>query len=115
MHEYSITEILLGSLFLFICKQDSRNAMNLDRRDPNFSENYFTLFGKRLPHGDTIDAVLRQISPDELERLKASLISSLTRKKGVQGDEAPRQILSCSRRRNRRYGRQSWALCALFT
>ena len=29
--DYSITEMLLGCIFMFICKEDSRNAFNNDR------------------------------------------------------------------------------------
>ena len=76
-----MTEILLGGIFLFICKEDSRNAFNDDRGKEAFSANYEALFGKRLPHMDTVDAVLRCVSHDELERLKASLVASLIEKK----------------------------------
>ena len=48
-----MTEILLGAIFLFICKEDSRNAFNNDRCKAAFAANYAALFGKRLPHMDT--------------------------------------------------------------
>lgn len=76
-----MTEILLGSLFLFMCKQGSRNAMNLDRSNPIFVANFEKLFGKRLPHMDTIDDILVRLSNDELEVLNASLVASLIEKK----------------------------------
>jgi len=66
---------------MFIGKQDSRNAMNNDREDPLFAANFERLFGKRLPHMDTVDDVLVVLSNDELERLKAVLIGSLIEKK----------------------------------
>jgi hypothetical protein len=76
-----MTEILLGGLFMFICKQDSRNAMNDDRGKPIFAANFDRLFGKRLAHMDTVDDVLVALSNDELERLKAALVASLIEKK----------------------------------
>ena len=76
-----MTEILLGSLFLFMCKQGSRNAMNLERGNSIFISNFEKLFGKRLPHMDTIDDILVRLSNDELEILKASLVASLIEKK----------------------------------
>lgn len=76
-----MTEILLGGIFLFICKEDSRNALNNDRAKEAFKANYEALFGKRLPHMDTVDAVLRVADNSEIERLKAALVSSLIEKK----------------------------------
>lgn len=66
---------------MFIFKQGSRNAMNLDRSNPDFADNFFKIFGKRLPHMDTVDAVFSVLSNDEIERLKASLVASLIEKK----------------------------------
>jgi hypothetical protein len=80
-----MAEILLGAIFLFICKEGSRNAMNLDRDKEYFASNYRALFGKDLPHMDTVDAVLREINADELERLKAGLVASLIEKKVLKG------------------------------
>lgn len=76
-----MTEILLGGIFLFISKQDSRNALDLDRASGDFAANYERLFGRRLPHMDTIDDVLRVMESDELERIKAELVSILIEKK----------------------------------
>jgi len=78
---YTMTEILLGCLFMFICKQGSRNAMNLDRDNTIFAQNFEKLFGKRLPHMDTVDDVLVLLDNHELERLKASLVATLIEKK----------------------------------
>lgn len=76
-----MTEILLGSIFLFICKEDSRNAFNNDRGKAAFAANYEALFGKSLPHMDTIDKVLRFVENEQLERLKAGLVATLIEKK----------------------------------
>ena len=66
---------------MFLCKQGSRNAMNLDRDDDAFTVNFEKLFGKRLPHMDTVDDVLVVLDNDELEELKASLVATLIEKK----------------------------------
>lgn len=76
-----MTEILLGGLFLFISKEDSRNAMNLDRSNETFAGNFEKIFGKRLPHMDTVDDVLVVLENDELECLKAGLVATLIEKK----------------------------------
>ena len=45
--KYTMTEILLGGIFLFVCKEGSRNSMNDDRAKEH-SANYRTLFAKEL-------------------------------------------------------------------
>jgi hypothetical protein len=79
--DYTMTEILLGGLFMFSSKQGSRNSMNLDRENEIFLKNYEKLFGIRLPHMDTINDVLIELDNDELEQLKAQFIVSLIEKK----------------------------------
>jgi len=79
--DYSMSEILLAPLVMFVLKQDSRNAMDADRAQGFFAANYFRLFQKRLPHMDTVDDVLVALHNDELERLKASLVTTLIEKK----------------------------------
>ena len=79
--DYSITEVLLAGLFMFMLKQDSRNAMNSDRAEKTFAENYQKIFGKRLPHMDTVNDVLIAVGNGELELLKASLVASLIERK----------------------------------
>ena len=66
---------------MFIGKQDSRNALNNDRGQPVFATNYQEIFGKRLPHMDTVDDVLVALKNDKLESLKASLVQTLIEKK----------------------------------
>jgi len=79
--EYSMTEILTGALFMFIFKEASRNSYNNDRRESCFRKNFHKLFGFNLPHGDTIDEVLRELPTHELEILKAALVGGLIEQK----------------------------------
>ena len=78
---YSIEEILLGALGMFLLKEGSRNALNNERQERRFLKNYRKVFKVRLPHLDTVDAALRLLAPEELEGLKASLLSGLLAKK----------------------------------
>lgn len=78
---YSMSEILTGAMFMFIFKEASRNAYTNDRRDAVFAKNYHRVFGKRLPHPDTVDRVMRVLPPDELEALKATLVGALFEQK----------------------------------
>jgi hypothetical protein len=79
--EYSMAEIITGSLFMYIFKEASRNAYNSNRREDGFRENVLNCFGFNLPHTDTCDDVLRELSPGELEALKAHLVSGLIEQK----------------------------------
>jgi len=75
--EYSMAEIITGSLFMYIFKEASRNAYNNNRREDYFRKNVLNYFGFNLPHTDTSDDVLRELPPGELEALKAHLASGL--------------------------------------
>jgi hypothetical protein len=79
--EYSMCEIITGGLFLFIFKESSRNSYNNDRREENFRKNFYRYFGFNLPHADAIEDVLRKLPPEQLETLKAQLVSSLIEQK----------------------------------
>lgn len=76
-----MTEIIIGALFMFLFKETSRNAYNNDRRDACFRKNFHRYFGFNLPHADTMDDVLRVLSPSELELLKMHLVSGLFEQK----------------------------------
>ena len=75
-HDYSIEEILMGGISMFMFKQGSRNSINNKRREEAFTANYEHQFGLRLPHQDTIADVLLELPPDELDELIARLMSS---------------------------------------
>ncbi len=66
---------------MFLFKEGSRNAFNNDRAESKFLRNYQKLFKVRLPHMDTVDEVMRLLSPEELEGLKVSLVQTLFKKK----------------------------------
>ena len=79
--EYSIAEIVAGGLFMFLFKETSRNSYNNDRREVRFRKNFHKHFGLNLPQADTTDEVLRHLVPEELEDLKAHLVSGLIEQK----------------------------------
>jgi hypothetical protein len=79
--EYSMAEIVTGALLMYIFKETSRNAYNNDLREDCFRKNVFKYFRLNLPHADTIDAVLRELPPGELETLKAHLVGGLIEQK----------------------------------
>lgn len=71
----------MAGLFLFLFKEGSRNQYNNDRLDAVFSKNYHKNFRLRLPHPDSIDEVMRVLSPELLEKLKADLVAHLIEQK----------------------------------
>jgi len=79
--KYSISEIIVAAIALFLFKQGSRNAFNNLREERKFKQNYYRLFGARLPHLDTVDNVLRLLPEEILETLKHKLIQILLTKK----------------------------------
>lgn len=76
-----MAEAVSGVLFMHIFRAGSRNGHNNGRREANFRKNIFRYFGIALPHADSSDDVLRQLLPDELETLKAYLVSGLIEQK----------------------------------
>lgn len=78
---YEIKDVLSGALALFILKCESRNCYNNLRNNPAFGDNYEQAFNVKLPHGDTIERVLRSSDPKLLEDIKAQEVTRLIRKK----------------------------------
>ena len=75
--DYSLEEILMGGLSLFLFKQGSRNSINNKRREESFSTTYAHHFGLRLPHQDSICEVLSHMLPEKLDQVKMDLMSAL--------------------------------------
>jgi hypothetical protein len=79
--DYSLLELIMAGVAMFLFKQGSRNAMNNERDEPRFRKNYERLFKARLPHMDTVEDVLRVLAPHHLETLKTELVKGLLAKK----------------------------------
>jgi hypothetical protein len=79
--EYTIEEVLMGGLSLFLFKEGSRNQLNNHRSDGLFSEHYRQMFGLKLPHLDTVNDVLRELPDEYLEEVKMNSMSNLFEQK----------------------------------
>ncbi len=66
---------------MFIFKETSRNAYKNDRREDYFRKNFYRHFKLNLPHTDAFDHVLRNLMCEQLENLKAHLVSNLIEQK----------------------------------
>jgi hypothetical protein len=74
---YTMAECVTGCIALFVFKETSRNAFNLDREEHSFRENYFRIFKKRLPHLDTVHRVMTQLGTAGLEDIKQAFVAAL--------------------------------------
>jgi hypothetical protein len=79
--KYSVTEIILSTILMFVLKEGSRNSYNQDRNEHKLRENIQRGLGISLAHGDTCHKVLALLDSKELEILKTSLIKTLIEKK----------------------------------
>ncbi|EON75633.1 hypothetical protein ADIS_3894 [Lunatimonas lonarensis] len=78
---YRLNEAILSAVMMFLLREGSRNSYNRDREEPVFSRNIRRLLGIRLTHGDTFNDVLVRVDPEDLQRLKASLVRVLVARK----------------------------------
>ncbi len=76
----------MAGITMFIFKKESRNAMNNEREDDEFRNNYKKIFKVNLPHMDTVNKVMLIIDNEELEILKIGLVKALIRKKILDKD-----------------------------
>jgi Transposase DDE domain len=79
--DYTLAEIVLAGIALFLFQQGSRNALNNKRQEGRFRIHYQRLFKLRLPHLDTVHRVLCRLAEDQLEQLKPGLVKTLLEKK----------------------------------
>jgi len=82
--DYSLLELIMAGVAMFLFKQGSRNAMNNERDEPQFRKNYERLFKTRLPHMDTVEDVMEALDADHIETLKTELVKGLLVKKTLR-------------------------------
>jgi len=79
--DYSLAELVVGGVMLFVFKEGSRNAFDNDRREAMFRKNYQRAFKLRLPGMDAVEDLYRLLDESELESLKHLLVKTLIEKK----------------------------------
>lgn len=79
--DYSLVELIMAGVVMFVLKKGSRNAMNNEREESRFLENYERVFKARLPHMDTVEDVMEVLEAHHIETLKTELIKGLLAKK----------------------------------
>lgn len=78
---YSLPEIILAAVYMYMMRQGSRNSCNENRKTFNFKRNYKSLLGLKLPHMDTVNDVLEKLEEDNLDRLRMVLVKHLLKKR----------------------------------
>lgn len=79
--QYTLLELIVAGMAMFLFKKGSRNAMNNERDELQFRTNYARLFKARLPHMDTVEDVMEVLEPEHIETLKTELVRGLLAKK----------------------------------
>ena len=79
--DYSLAELVMGGIMLFVFKEGSRNAFDNDRKEDLFRENYEKAFNMRLPSTDAVEDLFRVLDEQELEGLKALIVKELIERK----------------------------------
>ena len=68
--DYTLVEIVLAGIMMFVFQQGSRHAFNNKREEDKFRHHYERLFKLRLPHLDTVHQVLCRLPDTEWEALQ---------------------------------------------
>jgi hypothetical protein len=78
---YSLAELVMGGIMLFVFKEGSRNSFDNDRREGRFRKNYQRAFKIRLPGMDAVEDLYRVLETSELETLKNLIVRELIERK----------------------------------
>ena len=78
---YSIQEMVMAAIVLFLLKCDSRNDFNNKLKDEHFVKNYRQIFRLRPPGMDAVNDLLEIITPEDLENLRCRLLNGLIEKR----------------------------------
>ena len=77
---YEVAEIIMAGLMIFVFKRGSKN--NADKMfTHSFENNYFRMFGLRLPVTESVHQFLKKLPPEALEGLKRILIKGLVKRR----------------------------------
>jgi hypothetical protein len=75
--QYSVQEIYMACISMFLFKQKSRNSYNNKARQGKFYENYYHILGLELPHMDTVNVFFKSSASESIERIKRKMVQVL--------------------------------------
>lgn len=78
---YSVKELIVSGLLLFLFKQRSRNNADNKSKNLDYQDNILRFFKVKVADLDTVDRYLRQLDASYLQEIKTYLIKSLIRSK----------------------------------
>jgi len=79
-----IANLTLTGLLLFVLKLGARRQIKYQLNKGNVVETFKRVFGygaEKIPHGDTLNACLSKLAPENLSNLRIPMIRGLIRKK----------------------------------
>ena len=79
--QYTIEELLMAGIVLFVFRCDSRNSFNHKSNDKKFCKNYYRTFRLNVPHMDAVNDLMVKIDAKELEDIRCKLFSALIEKR----------------------------------
>lgn len=79
--QYTVRELAMGVIFIFLFKRGSRNNADNTARKGNFSKNVTKVFGCRIPDTDTSNLLMTYLPTCILEKVKQSIVQKLLRDK----------------------------------
>jgi hypothetical protein len=86
---YSVGEVTMAGIALFVLMQGSRNEMNLSRSSPAFVEGYRRVFGAGLPSMDVVEDLFRKLGTGGIEKVKLMMVRALMDKKVFSRHKVP--------------------------
>ena len=79
--EYSVAELVMAAIVLFLLKCDSRNEFNHRSNDEQFRHNYYKLFHLRSPSMDAENNFFKILDCEVFEYLHCRLVNALIEKR----------------------------------
>ena len=79
--QYSIEELVMGAMVLFLLRSTSRHDFNHKVKDGNFVQSYYRMFRLHLPGMDAVNDLFEKMDTRELEELRCLLTGSLIEKR----------------------------------
>lgn len=79
--QYTIEELVMASIVLFLLKCDSRNDFNHKCKDDQFRSNYRRMFRLKLPQMDAVNDLFEKMETSQMEELRCCFINSLIEKR----------------------------------
>jgi hypothetical protein len=78
---YSIEELVMAAIVLFLLNCDSRNDFNNTTKNEQFRQNYYRMFHLELPQMDAVNDLFEKINTEEMENIRCRLINKLIDKR----------------------------------